>query len=504
MKAAWQVVKKYRLDIIIGILLLVAYFSLRFYRIMSLPIFTDEAIYVRWAQIANYDASWRFISLVDGKQPLFVWTTMFLMRFIINPLASGRLVSVATGFFTTVGLFFLGRETFKNRWIGIFSALLYVAYPFGLVYDRMAMYDSMVGTFIVWGLYVEILLVRRIRSDLAFILGLVMGGGMLTKTNAFFNLYLLPTTILLFDIKQKKWGKRFFLWVSFAVLSVTLAELYYSVLRLSPFFNIINNKNAVFVYPFHEWIHHPFTFLWGNLMGMWNWFITYVKLPIFLLIVGSFLWIKSYFREKVLFIIWFIVPFVALATFGKVLYPRFILFMTLPLLVLAAYTLEKLVSLVRFPIGKVLIVLCFIILSLHADYYILTNFAYAPIADPDLSQYINNWPAGGGEKEMIAFFTKEAQKRPLYVASEGTFGSLPTLSVEIYLGSNGNVGHRGFWPVPSQIPDDLLQKAKIMPVYIVFNQTQNPPATTWPLKLLFTYKKGIGTDSMHIYQVIAK
>src|SRR3990167_410413 len=115
----WNMVKKYRLELAILVLLTIAYFSLRLYRIMSLPIFTDEAIYTRWSQIANQDASWRFISLVDGKQPLFIWLNMILVRVIHDPLLSGRLISVFAGFATMAGLFFLGREIFNNRWIVI-------------------------------------------------------------------------------------------------------------------------------------------------------------------------------------------------------------------------------------------------------------------------------------------------------------------------------------------------------------------------------------------------
>ena len=142
----WNFVKKYRLELIIAVLLTLAYFFLRLYQIMSLPIFTDEAIYVRWSQIARQDASWRFISLTDGKQPMFVWIALNLMRFVKDPLLASRLVSVFAGFATMIGLFFLGREIFKNRWIGILSAFLYLIFPFALVYDRMALYDSLVGT----------------------------------------------------------------------------------------------------------------------------------------------------------------------------------------------------------------------------------------------------------------------------------------------------------------------------------------------------------------------
>ena len=178
-------VLKYKFEILISAILISLYFLTRFYRIMSLPIFTDEAIYVRWSQIARQDASWRFISLTDGKQPMFVWIAMNLMRFVGDPLLASRFVSVFAGFFSMIGLFLLGREIFKNRFIGFISSMLYLVFPFALVYDRMALYDSLVGMFAVWSLYFEIILVRKLKPDMSFVLGMILGGGILTKTSGF-------------------------------------------------------------------------------------------------------------------------------------------------------------------------------------------------------------------------------------------------------------------------------------------------------------------------------
>src|SRR5476651_1299417 len=108
-------IKKYRLEILASIVIALLYFFLRLIFLTRLPIFTDEAIYIRWAQIALQDSSWRFISLTDGKQPLFVWAAMIILKFIHDPLLAGRLVSVFSGFFTMIGLFFLTYELFKNK-----------------------------------------------------------------------------------------------------------------------------------------------------------------------------------------------------------------------------------------------------------------------------------------------------------------------------------------------------------------------------------------------------
>src|SRR5258708_18434289 len=104
--------------------ILILYFITRLYNILSLPIFTDEAIYIRWSQIASNDANWRFISLTDGKQPMYVWIAMLLLKVIHDPLMAGRLVSVIAGFFSMAGMFFLGREIFRNIKIGLLSSLL--------------------------------------------------------------------------------------------------------------------------------------------------------------------------------------------------------------------------------------------------------------------------------------------------------------------------------------------------------------------------------------------
>src|SRR3989304_3485962 len=195
--------KKYRHEIILGLVLTILFFFSRLIHITEMPIFTDEAIYLRWAQIAKNDASWRFISLTDGKQPLFVWLTMVAMKFISDPILAGRLVSTLAGFGTMVGIGFLGYELFQSRRVGFLAAILYLISPFSLVYDRMALMDALVGTFTVWSLYLAILLVKNLRLDLALILGAVLGGGVLTKTSGFFNIYLLPNTLLLFNWKTK-------------------------------------------------------------------------------------------------------------------------------------------------------------------------------------------------------------------------------------------------------------------------------------------------------------
>lgn len=461
--------KRHKFEFFILLVLALIYFFSRFYSILSLPIFTDEAIYIRWAQIAKQDASWRFISLTDGKQPMFIWLMMVSLRFMQDPLLAGRIVSVGAGFLTLIGMYFLGRELFKSNKIGLVSSALYVIFPMSLVYDRMALYDSLVGTFAVWGLLLIILLVRTIRLDVTLLLGMVIGGGVLTKTNGFFNIYLLPLSLILFNWKEKNTKKRLIKWLGLAIAAVIIAYSFYSILRLSPFFHIITEKNAIFVYPLKEWINHPFEFFVGNWQAFWDWVIRYLTWPLLALVLLSFFISKTYLKEKIILFLWFIIPIVALGFFGRTLYPRFIFFMILPLLPLAAYSLIN----IQAKIKKVSLfaIFCFAIfaLPLKADYFILNDFAKAYIPESDVIQYVTGWPAGTGIKESVKFFKKEAEKGKIYIATQGTFGLMP-YAFEIYLIDNPSIEIEGYWPIGDEIPAKVIEKSKKHPTYFFFYQ----------------------------------
>ena len=497
-------------------ILVVLYFVTRLTNIMSLPLFTDEAIYVRWSQIAKQDAAWRFISLTDGKQPSFIWIAMNIMRVVSDPLLATRLVSVFAGFGTLIGIMLLSLELFKkkrtgsvmnrifghlleDKIIGFVAGLLFILFPFALVMDRMAMYDSLVACIMVLALYSEVLLIRYVRLDIALLSGLVMGSAVLTKTSGFFSIYLLPFSLLLFDFRQKEWRRKLTEWIVFVVIAVVLVFCMYSVLRLSPFFYIIDEKNALFVYPLSEWLMHPFEFLYGNFHALIEWFLIYITIPIVLFAVLSF-FVGKNFREKLFLLIWFLAPFVALGLFGKTLYPRFIYFMTFPVIILAAFAVTQLMQRFKSKILSIIIILLAGSFSIYTDYFILFNFSHAPIPQADLGQYINSWPAGGGTAEMVQFFNTQSKKGKIYVATQGTFGSLPTNTMEIYLGNNKNIETRGIYPLPSQLPADLKERAKTMPVYYVFNDDENAPAD-WPLTPVGKYRKGSGDRHLSIYQI---
>ena len=77
----------------VGLLILILALFLRLFNLNHLPIFADEAIYVRWAQVMRVEPSLRFLPLQDGKQPLFMWSVILMFKVFTDPLVAGRLVS---------------------------------------------------------------------------------------------------------------------------------------------------------------------------------------------------------------------------------------------------------------------------------------------------------------------------------------------------------------------------------------------------------------------------
>lgn len=490
--------RSWRLVLLASLILTALYFGTRLLNLTILPIFTDEAIYIRWSQIGSRDASWRFISLVDGKQPMFTWMMMVMLRFIHDPLVAGRLVSVGAGFLSMIGLWFLSFELFRSRKLSFFTSFLYLVSPFALMYDRLALYDSWVATFFIWNLYLAILLVRRVRLDIALILGMVLGAGMLNKSSGFLSLYLLPTTLLLFDWKSKNQVRRLFTWFGLVFVAAFLSQAIYAVLRLSPLYNMITQKNAVFVYPIREWIAHPLKFMAGNLRGLFDWLIHYMTWPVFLASIWSAFQWKKQGREILLLLIWWFAPFLALASFGRVLYPRFILFMSMPLFILAARAAAGFI-LQKRSTGAVILFTVVVFPGIWTSYFIITNPLYAPIPFSDKSQMIDDWPSGWGVKEVNVFITKESQNQDITVFTEGTFGLLP-YAIEMYQVDNPRVTVKGVWPVPQTFPEEIRQSALTRPTYIVFNQTQGVP--DWPMTFIARYQKGNRTDVfLRLYKI---
>lgn len=469
-----------RVDIFVWIALLVAFLATRLTNLGLIPIFTDEAIYLRWSQIMASDASLRFLPLTDGKPPLFMWFTSIVMKLLpqLDPLLTGRLVSVAAGLGAIAGIFFTSYVLFKSKKISYLACLFYLLVPFTLFYDRFGLADSLLAMFGLWALGLSIMLARTTRLDVAMVLGLTIGFGLLTKTPALFFFLLLPLGVFLAKFRWKL--------VPLFTVVVFSAQGVFSILRLFPLFNMINQKNHEFILTLAEFLHNPLQYFSGNFHSLVSWEIGYLTIPVVFLLPFVF---KKYFRQSLALVGIFLIHLVYMATFNKVIYPRFLLTFTPYLLILAA---AGLASIKKFTVLAAVAVVIFA-LPIYTDVKLLFDPVNAPLLQADRDQYLDGWAAGYGVKEVRGYLSKESKLHDkITVGTEGTFGLMP-FALEIYKKDYPNVDIKPFWPLPQTPPVGLD--------YVIIYQHSSAPIQ-WKLEEVERFRQGKGQDYLRLYRVL--
>ncbi|MCG2691319.1 glycosyltransferase family 39 protein, partial [Microgenomates group bacterium] len=123
-------------------ILLVVFLASRLINLGILPVFADEAIYIRWAQLIWQKTYYFFIPLSDGKTPLFMWLLAPLLKLGADPLLTGRALSVVSGLATLIGVYYLAKTLF-NKKTALIASILVIFQPFLLFYDRLSLTDSL-------------------------------------------------------------------------------------------------------------------------------------------------------------------------------------------------------------------------------------------------------------------------------------------------------------------------------------------------------------------------
>jgi len=489
---------EWKTTITVCFVVLLAAFALRAYNLNYLPIFGDEAIYIRWAQVMRAEATLRFLPLSDGKQPLFMWVVIPFLKLFSDPAFAGRFVSVLSGLATTAGIFATTYLVFKSKKAAVFSAAIYALSPFGVFFDRLAMADAMLSSFGIWTLFFSVLFVKTLRLDAAMITGFALGGALLTKSPALFYAILLPSTWLLSSFPRKK--DKFILHLIKLILLTSVAVIVgygmYNILRLGPNFHMIGLRNQDYVFPIsHIWENpkDPFIFHVKEI-GQWLWMLGPSVVSV-LILAGTFLNLKKKPKETLLLLAWAGVPLFAGAMYAKVFTARYILFSLPYLIVLAGLALDlKTKSLAK--IATVVFVL-FVLHSLSINYLILRDTQRAPLPRSERSGYLEEWTSGYGIKE-VAFSLREIYQREgrqIAVGTEGFFGTLPD-GLQIYLNDLPEVKIFGVGIIIKDLPKELIDSKKAgNPTYFVINSTRykgDPQAQG--LKLLASYPKAVRPD----------
>lgn len=485
---------------------IVFFFGSRLVNLTLIPVFCDEAIYIRWSQVMRAEPTLRFLPLSDGKQPLFMWLTIPFLKVFSDPLFASRLLSVLAGFLSLVGVFLLALRLFEVPKIALLSALFYAIIPYTFFFDRMALVDSLLSAFGIWVLYLGVLLVEYRRLDLAMITGMVLGGALITKSPAMFFAIMLPICLIIrlnefrkSPLQLIKLGALFFVVYLFAFGI-------YNVLRLGPNFHMIAIRSRDYVFGIDELrshLHDPIIF---HLQDISKWFPDLFTRPVYVLIFVGIIW-SFVNKERVgplVLLSWSLIPLLTQSIFARVFTPRYLLFTTYPLVIFAAFGFYRLVRFLKAKLWVTGVFLIFLVsFSLWYDWLLMTDPQRAPLPRKMRSGYLEEWTSGYGIVQVANFIKNKAKEGKVAVGTEGFFGTLPD-GLQIYLEKVPNVEIFGVGQPIREVPESLRERAEKMPTYLLVNDTRMFVQDDSLLTLMAKYPKAKGPkgqENLLLFQV---
>lgn len=470
---------------IIAILVVIGlYFATRLVNLTKLPVFVDEAIYIRWAQIMKHEPTLRFLPQSDGKQPLFMWMMIANFKLFHDPLFAGRFMSVLAGFGTLVGIgvftYLLTSSVILTALAGAFYALT----PFAMFFDRMALVDSLLSTFGIWALIVGYLLIRKPRLDLGMILGFVMGGAVLTKFPGWYFLGLQP--VLLLTLRHKPTKTYLVKLIGCWLIAGVIAFGFYNILRLGPNFNLLNSRNQDYVFTFQEVLGHPLNPFKGNITNTLSWLVNLVTIPGIVILMSALLNKRK--RLVGTLFLWIALPLLFQASIAKVYTSRYFVFVIPAMVVLMTLAIETITR--RSKLVATILLVTLLVAQVSYDQKLIFDIAHAPFPQNMAHGYLQEWTAGWGQSEVASYLRSHMNNKTVVVGTEGYFGTLPD-GLQIYTQDIPNLTVIGVGQPVGNIPDSLTNSLKQNEVYLVVNKSRNllKPTDLTRLELIASYPK---------------
>jgi 4-amino-4-deoxy-L-arabinose transferase-like glycosyltransferase len=382
----------------------IAYVATRVSFLDRFPYFSDEGTFALLSWKASRSTDDLFISMTIGHPPLHSWLGIPFIKLGFNPLTAMRIVSASAGALTVVMIGLLGRRLGGAR-VGLVAAALAVLLPFFVVHHGIGIIEPLVVGLMVSALYLQYEHARKPDLRVALLLGLVLAAAWMTKENTKPALVLLPLSLVCFDWSVAGRRERLRTWllgVAIVALLVVGAQLLlessslYSRLqatRASPFYTVRS---------VHEVLTDPFG-SWGTAWSAFRpAFVDYVSIPLLVAAAGGALLAWRRDRGLVLLLLgWAAVPFLVSMCFSTFPFPRHVMYVVPPLVVLMGYGLVGGVSLVvealppRAGVAVAgLAVLLLLLPALRLDWRVLAHPASAKYPGKDDAQYVTG--TGGG------------------------------------------------------------------------------------------------------------
>jgi 4-amino-4-deoxy-L-arabinose transferase-like glycosyltransferase len=434
------------------LLLLGFYFTLHLFRLTQLPVFADEAIYIRWSQLIIDDfGRYLFYPMNDGKTPFLMWLTVPFLNLFDNQLLAARLVSVIAGGIS-VSFIFLLLGQFKQKNAAWWAMLLAIISPFTFFYHRLALTDGLLLTNLIAAYYFTVKIVQTKNWFSLFGLAFFFFLGLWSKTPA---LLFAPVFYLTVFLIPKLTWRLFFQKTLLISAGLLMALIIFYSFRVVPLFsqlfavggNFLQEKEVIFSTAIWPVMQRNASFFFEQL-------VTYLG-PV-LLILSLPLFAKTRRLQLVLLAsaLLFLLPLIMM---GKIIYPRYILPSSFLLISSAAISLGQL-RLNKFWFATVLILLLWPSLLFMKNAYF--NVDQLSLSPADREQFLEEWSSGHGIKETSDLIIELAQTQTVAVATEGYFGTLPDgILLNLHNQNVDNIYVEGIGQPVRDIPESFLVRA---------------------------------------------
>lgn len=369
---------------------------LRLFHIRQRPIFNDEAIFIRWAQLVREHPARLFeITLQDPKPPLHTALLAIFVRAGNDPVLAGRVISAVIGMLTVFAFAAVAYELEKRSEAAVIAAILAATCPFLAFHQRLATADAL---FVLESL-VAVWLTLRGSTLLA---GTALGAAL--ETRSVFSLSLAVT------MATKQW-RRFAIALS-AAICLWLPYLLASPERYRPSVMDELRRRILYQSQFHAAAPslHSLSWLW-----------TYLTPPVLIAAVIALLWKRDWFLA-----VWTVAMLLPVI-FGSVSYSRYALNAAVPLVLAAA---SFIVAMPRRAVACALVAAFPLFLTLRGA----ADWRQERLVASDRYQYNEGWPAGYATQQAIAWL----ETRATTVMTSDEWG-LPADAVALHFDRNPRV-----------------------------------------------------------------
>jgi len=391
-------------------LLFALYLFTRLRGLDLLPIFLDETLHVRWALLIaqgekSWDATWKW------GRALTIWLGALLSPWASDLLRANRLLSVALGVVTLVATVGIARRLLGER-AALLAGLFYVLCPFTLFYDRMALTEAGLSAFTALTLLFSIRLAESGRRVFAVLAGLSFALAVFVKALGVLALPIPLLTVLLLGPVRARLG----------VLALAYA------CGLPPaawaFRSFVATENAQHMAELFTGGGAFATRLASSLAEGGGWLWMWCTPPLVVLaLAGAALAVAHRDRKTLLLTLLAVYPLVAFSSVLSWRMPRYLLPAAVPLLVLAAGTLDVLLTALlaraaatareRARPGLTAAAAVLVLLpALSLDRALWTDPARAAMPEPDRFQYVLGWPSGYGVRDSERLVREELARHP--------------------------------------------------------------------------------------------